>query len=260
MPAAASLRHSLQYFGAWQILLVLSMSSPCEVSCQPVLPVLRIGIDANTWGFQVTADPYKDTFDYLTEQLRLQLLCTFETVLFHGADDFTLAALNRSVDIFLAGPGIFVCLQSRFGLVPLVSLINKYNDQPLYSLAGAAVALATRSDLQTLPDIKNQRITMSGISTLTSGQSQWRELHAQGFNPLVLASQVIFIPNQAAQVSAVLNNQADVAFVRADQLSRLANSSMVKVLSPVSSSMHSFVRANHLHAVHMLQLHICYCC
>ncbi|KAL3137241.1 hypothetical protein ABBQ32_14207 [Trebouxia sp. C0010 RCD-2024] len=214
MPAAASLRHSLQYFGAWQILLVLSMSSPCEVSCQPVLPVLRIGIDANTWGFQVTADPYKDTFDYLTEQLRLQLLCTFETVLFHGADDFTLAALNRSVDIFLAGPGIFVCLQ----------------------------------------------ITMSGISTLTSGQSQWRELHAQGFNPLVLASQVIFIPNQAAQVSAVLNNQADVAFVRADQLSRLANSSMVKVLSPVSSSMHSFVRANHLHAVHMLQLHICYCC
>lgn len=50
-------------------------------------------------------------------------------------------------------------VQSRFGLVPLVSLINKYEDKPLYSLAGAAVALASRDDLQTLPDIKNQRVS-----------------------------------------------------------------------------------------------------
>ena len=54
-------------------------------------------------------------------------------------------------------------VQSRFSLVPLVSLINKYQDKyvdkPLYSLAGAAVALATRTDLQTLPDIKNQRVS-----------------------------------------------------------------------------------------------------
>lgn len=40
------------------------------------------------------------------------------------------------------------------------------------------------------------QITMSGISTLTSGQSQWRELHAQGYNPLLLASQVISVALQ----------------------------------------------------------------
>ena len=34
------------------------------------------------------------------------------------------------------------------------------------------------------------QITMSGISTLSSGQAQWRELQAQGYNPLLLASQV----------------------------------------------------------------------
>ena len=34
------------------------------------------------------------------------------------------------------------------------------------------------------------QITMSGISTLTSGQAQWRELHTLGYNPLLLASQV----------------------------------------------------------------------
>lgn len=49
-------------------------------------------------------------------------------------------------------------LQSRFGLVPLVSLINKYEGKPIYSLGGAAVALASRNDLQTLQDIRNQRV------------------------------------------------------------------------------------------------------
>ena len=34
------------------------------------------------------------------------------------------------------------------------------------------------------------QITMSGISTLASGQAQWRELHTQGYNPFILASQV----------------------------------------------------------------------
>ena len=50
-------------------------------------------------------------------------------------------------------------VQSRFGLVPLVSLINKHEGKPLYSLGGAAVALASRDDLQTLKDIKNQRVS-----------------------------------------------------------------------------------------------------
>ena len=50
-------------------------------------------------------------------------------------------------------------VQSRFGLVPLVSLINKYEGKPLYSLGGAAIALASRNDLQALKDIKNQRVS-----------------------------------------------------------------------------------------------------
>ena len=41
---------------------------------------------------------------------------------------------------------------------------------------------------------------MSGISTLTSGQAQWRELHAQGYNPLLLASQVGSITILAYQI------------------------------------------------------------
>ena len=34
------------------------------------------------------------------------------------------------------------------------------------------------------------QLTMSGISTLTSGQAQWRELKDKGYNPLILAAQV----------------------------------------------------------------------
>lgn len=46
--------------------------------------------------------------------------------------------------------------------------------------------------------------------------------------------QVIFIENQRAQVLAVVNGSADVAFVRADQLSMLDESAELKVLAPVS--------------------------
>lgn len=81
-----------------------------QVSCQSALPVLRVGIDANTWGELVTENLYKYTFDdYLNKQL--ELLCKIETVLLQGSDDFVKAALNQTVDIFLVGPGVFVCLQ-----------------------------------------------------------------------------------------------------------------------------------------------------
>ena len=35
------------------------------------------------------------------------------------------------------------------------------------------------------------QLTMSGISTLTSGQAQWRELKVKGYNPFILAEQVL---------------------------------------------------------------------
>jgi len=34
------------------------------------------------------------------------------------------------------------------------------------------------------------QLTMSGISTLSSGQAQWRELTDKGYNPFILAEQV----------------------------------------------------------------------
>ena len=61
--------------------------------------------------------------------------------------------------------------------------------------------------------------------------------------------QVIFIDSQQAQVLSVANGLADVAFVRADQLSKLADSSDFKILSPVRlllSELHS------LAAVHVI--------
>ena len=80
-----------------------------QVSCQCVL---QIGIDANTWGESVTENLYSNTFeDYLNRQIQVATQCRFQTVLFHSIDDLVAAGLNRSVDMFLAGPGMFVCLQ-----------------------------------------------------------------------------------------------------------------------------------------------------
>ncbi len=50
-------------------------------------------------------------------------------------------------------------VQSQLGTVPLVSLINEVNGEPLSFLAGSAVARANRTDLHTLEDINNQRVS-----------------------------------------------------------------------------------------------------
>ena len=89
-----------------------------QVSCQGVL---RIGIDANTWGESVTGILYNYTFEvYLNEQLK-GTSYTFQTVLFDTVDDFAAAGLNHSVDIFLTGPGMFVCLQVSYWVTDLAT-------------------------------------------------------------------------------------------------------------------------------------------
>ena len=49
-------------------------------------------------------------------------------------------------------------LQSQLQTQPLASLISYENGQPVSVLAGAAVALANRSDLNVLSDIEHQRV------------------------------------------------------------------------------------------------------
>ena len=70
----------------------------------------------------------------------------------------------------------FMCmlLQSELGVVPLVSLVNEYQQQPLHSLGGSAVALASRSDLQTLQDIRDQRVSLCQLQCIAL---QWRHQH-----------------------------------------------------------------------------------
>lgn len=173
---------------AWQCFCLLAFTVR-KVNSQCAYTV---GVDGNTWGNE-TKQIWNMTFE---QYLSAETGCTFSMTLFSSPDQFVSSGLDGSVDLFFAGPGVFVCLQSRIGTVPLVSLINEWHGEPLQHLGAAAVALASRTDLQTLKDVENQRLTMSGISTLTSGQAQWRELSSQGYNPFLLASQVKYIQTQ----------------------------------------------------------------
>lgn len=83
-----------------------------QVSCRCVI---QVGIDANTWGDTSTESLYNFTFErYLNEQLSATTLCTFQMVLFTSIDAFVAAGISRSVDIYFAGPGVFVCLQVSY--------------------------------------------------------------------------------------------------------------------------------------------------
>lgn len=67
-----------------------------------------VGVDANTYGVTATEQMYYPTFQtYLSAETG----CNFTMTLFTSPDAVVAAGLNGSIDVFFAGPGVFVCLQ-----------------------------------------------------------------------------------------------------------------------------------------------------
>lgn len=68
----------------------------------------NVGVDANTYGLTATQQMYSSTFEtYLSAETG----CNFTMTLFASPDSFVAAGLAGTVDVFFAGPGVFVCLQ-----------------------------------------------------------------------------------------------------------------------------------------------------
>lgn len=119
------------------------------------------------------------------------------------------------LDFVLTQPAHYVLLAYRHGLSsPLATLVEDSQGLSLDRFGGVIVARAERQDLNTLSDLRGQRLATSAVSSLGSYQMQAYALLQAGIRLPEDARIVETGQPQDLAIDAVVRGDADVAFVR----------------------------------------------
>ena len=187
------------------LLLLLLVSSPAVCS----KTTITLGVLASR-SYEHTLAQWQPLADYLEQQL--------PNTEFHvevlDFDALQAAVYVRKIDLIVTNPAFYLMLAHRTHLsVPLASLVAEFNGIPMQGYGGSILVKAERQDLQTLADLKGQRIIVSDPRSLGGYQAQAYELLQVGLHLpddfTVIHSSV----TQDAEIESVLNGKADAAFV-----------------------------------------------
>ena len=133
------------------------------------------------------------------------------------------AVSEKRVDFVLTNPAHFVLLSRQLGVsAPLATLIVEENSVPLSTFGGVIFALAARTDLKELADLKGKRLATADPGSFGGYQAQAYELALAGIKlPDEASLQIVGMPQDNA-VNAVLQGGADAGFVRTGMLEAMA--------------------------------------
>lgn len=130
-------------------------------------------------------------------------------------DELEQAVHTQQVDVVLTQPSHYILLTYRDGLLsPLATLIEREGPHALKRFGGVIVTRAERHDLNDLRDLRGKRIATSQIQSLGSYQAQALELKRHGVSVPDDVELIETGQPQDLAILALLNDQADVAFVR----------------------------------------------
>ena len=167
-------------------------------------------------GFADFMTRFSPTFaTYLNETVGARYNITFEAVPMNFEDTFDFVE-NRKIDFIYTNPSAFSCVESEFGVAPIVSLRNFRLGHTLNQFGGTIFTRAERGDINSIYDLKDKIVEAVSITGLGACQMQWRLMTEKGMNFLMDPAQIIFAFNQKTIVKDVLSGRADVGFVRTD--------------------------------------------
>ncbi len=113
---------------------------------------------------------------------------------------------------------IFSCIDSEYGLMPLVGIRRSYtiNNRKylLNRYGGVMVVKANNTEIRDVRDLKGKVVVSLNI---LNSQFQWKVFSDHGMNFLQDPAQIRFLPSKADAIQAiwdVLSGDADVGFVR----------------------------------------------
>jgi two-component system sensor histidine kinase TtrS len=177
---------------------------------------VRIGVLANR-GAERAITQWQPTADYLSVHVpghRFRIVpLSFEQI--------DRAVANAEVDYVLANPAVYVGLEHRHGVSPVVTLKNNLAGHEYALFGGVIFTRADPAAPKTLDDLRGKHFRAVDGTSLGGYLTALRELVKQGVRPEDFA-QLSFGGTHDAVVKAILAGEADAGTVRTDILERMA--------------------------------------
>ncbi|UQB42811.1 PhnD/SsuA/transferrin family substrate-binding protein [Thiomicrospira microaerophila] len=192
----------------WLILFSLPVFANTEPSTEQSKISYQLGVFAYK-GVEQTLAEFEPVIQALnrgleTEQLELQILSQAE--IYQGLE-------NRTLDFVITNPTHFLVARQRFEVTgALATLVKNHQGLPLKALAGVIVVRADNSKINHLHDLKGRKIAAPGPEFMGGFRAQSYELYLAGVK--LEKSQITYYGTHDETITAVLNQQADVGFVR----------------------------------------------
>lgn len=162
---------------------------------------------------------WKATSDYLTAKIPGK---TFEIVPL-DFDAVNPAIEKGEVNFFLVNSSMFVTTQIKYGTIPIATMINSRQGQPLKSFGGVIFTSVDNSDINSLADLKGKSFMAVKASSFGGWQMAYKEILSAGIEPQKDFSALQFGNKHDNVVLAVQNGAVDAGTVRTDTLERMAS-------------------------------------
>jgi ABC-type phosphate/phosphonate transport system substrate-binding protein len=134
------------------------------------------------------------------------------------------AVAAHTVDVVFTTPSHFIALKQHYGLsAPLATQITRAGGSDLSVFGGVAFTRADRDTINSLADLVDSRIAITGIDFTGGYQMQAFEMLESGLAPPGPAQLITTGMPQDLTVEAVLTGRADAGFVRTGILEAMAH-------------------------------------
>ena len=207
----------------------------------------RIGVMAIR-GEQAAIDSWTAHGEYLASTMPN---LSFELVPL-GFEEIESTVENKEVDFVITNPGMYVNLETKYGINRIASLKTSPLGKPSTQFGAVIIASADREDLTELKDFQGK--TFAGVQENAFGgwQMAWNVFLDAGIDPYKKFESLVFTGSHDAVVKAVIDGEVDGGTVRTDTLEKMAaagdiNLEEIKVLNPQTDEIFPFLRSTPLY-------------
>lgn len=195
----------------------------------------------------ITLQQYQATADFLT----LSIPNTKFTVIPMFHDELDIAIVNKDVDFVFTNSGDYIIHQKKGELFRITTIVKNEQDNYLSSFGGVIVTLSSRTDINTIKDLKNKKIAAAGKYSLGAYQSQLKEMIDNSVS--YREKQFVFTGQpQERALSLLFEEKVDVAFLRTGLIESLEKANKlditkIKVINQQKDLFYPFVVSTKLY-------------
>lgn len=225
------------------------MAGPANAEVDSEKPVVRFGVFAYL-GYEQTKARYEPIIDYLNEAIpEIQV-----DIVMLDLDEFEQALAQQALDILTTNPTHFVLIRHRYPLSgAIATLVNlDAGGHPVSQLSGVIVTTPEHDEINELQDLPTRTIAVPSLSHMGGFRAQQFEILQAGIPWQLSEYRLLEAGSHHASIRALLNGEAEVAFIRSGILERLFKTGelapgQIKVINPVPHHNFQFLASTRLY-------------